>query len=705
MSEQQRVAAVGTAAEEDVQTDLADKYNFVKSAVKKQGTDLADKYNFDKPAVKKQATFTTEASQGDATFKTEASQGEMMNTTKSVRSQKSEKTVGEALSMTVVAAPEFVRQITPVSPSKKKAEELEEEGEEDILALLTFTPPSWFEEILAGTGIMTLQYNIQQERMRRNDEFFQNPYPILERIVTTSYFDVLVACIVIGNCFILGVEVSLSAEELEAQESTFFIIEIFFSVIFCLEWWLRVFVFGWSWPFEYANAADTFLVYGTGIFLKPLEILGFDNSALRILTALRILRLVRSARAVRLLPAFKEMWILIHGLMTSFQPLAWVAIIATVVLYVFSVAACELIGRRQKDPATGIYYKDPDWLVVYNKYDNNSDGLLDTAELVNATGFEIAINRQEEKVQELFGDLLKSMLTMLQLMTLDTWADTIAREVDGTKKYKEIEGDQEPNYFVQLFCIAFIGVGVFVFWNLITAVVVGSALKIYSDDDAQMAKDIEQKKRSELTQLKDLFLEMDIDKSGSLTKKEFFDNLKLKEMQETIVMLEMNEDEMKFVWQVLDDGDGELSIKEFTDGIRRMKGEAKAKDIQDVIKRLRETTHRQEELKRDIQRFTDTVAKIRNVATIVQDDTEEVIAILTEMYQRLDWHIQKGEKGGKKGPNGKRNSVTAKFNGLKLPEKFVNFEGKKEQANGAHDLRGRGNNNNKSTRFSSKPLP
>jgi hypothetical protein len=555
-----------------------------------------------------------------------------------------------------VAGPENVLHESDIDKSAAEKEE-EEPADEDILALLTFTAPSWFEEILAGTGIMTLQYNIQQERIKRNDEFYTNPYPITAAIVTSNYFDALVAFIVGMNCLVLGIEVSLTDEEMAKEASTFELLEYIFSIGFFLEWCLRLVVFGWSWPFEFANAADTFLVFGTGVFLKPLTILGVDNSGLRILTALRILRLVRTARAVRLLPAFKEMWILLHGLMTSVQPLAWVAVIAVVVLYVFSVAACELIGRRPPNPA---------WAPVMALLDNNSDGVLTEAELINATASELAILREEFMVRDLFGDLTKSMLTMLQLMTLDTWGDSIAREVEG-------EGGQA--LFVQLFCIAFIGVGVFVFWNLITAVVVGSALKIYDDDAAQQAKDMDVKKRQELMQLKDLFLEMDSDKSGNLSKSEFFSQLKLKHMQETLVMLDMKEEDMTYVWSVLDDGDGELSIKEFTDGIRRMKGEAKAKDVQDVIKRLRETTHRQKELRKDVEQFVQTVKMIRTVADNVQDDTDEVIALLTEMYQRLDWYIVKGErnkKGAKKGTN-------AKFTGAKLPEKFHNYETKKAQ--------------------------
>merc|ERR1719436_1735736 len=95
------------------------------------------------------------------------------------------------------------------------------------------------------------------------------------------------------------------------------------------------------------------------------------------------------------MPMFKELWILIHGLTTSARPLIWTWVITLMILYVFAVAAVELIG---------------------NEKDFAADG----------------------EVQELFGDLFKSMFTMFQLMTLDTWSDTIAWPVMKTQYHLSI---------------------------------------------------------------------------------------------------------------------------------------------------------------------------------------------------------------------------------------------------------------------------
>merc|ERR1740133_633465 len=162
--------------------------------------------------------------------------------------------------------------------------------------------------------------------------------------------------------------------------------------------------------------------------------------------------------------------------------------------------------------------------------------------------------------------------------------------------------DKEP-FWLPMFYITFVGVGVFVFWNLITAIVVDSAFKIAKEDAAQQAKEVEDEKKLELKGLADLFMEIDKDKSGQLSKEEFMTELDNKRVVQMLDLLELKKEEIMGVWNVLDDGDGELTIKEFTNGIRRMKGIAKAKDMVDCVKRLRLTTQTQEMLKVQSDRF------------------------------------------------------------------------------------------------------
>merc|ERR1719188_1943906 len=127
-------------------------------------------------------------------------------------------------------------------------------------------------------------------------------------------------------------------------------------------------------------------------------------------------------------------------------------------------------------------------------------------------------------------------------------------------------------FHMSLFFVCFVGLGVFVFWNLITAVIVENAFSIAKEDSAHQAKEAEQEKKRELKALAELFLEIDKDGSGELTTDEFFGALQNKKVRQMLALLEIKQGELEDVWHILDDGDGNLTIKEFTNGIRRMKG-------------------------------------------------------------------------------------------------------------------------------------
>jgi len=464
----------------------------------------------------------------------------------------------------------------------------EDEGDE-FKPITEITLPEPVQMFFALTGIADIQYKVQQEREKRQDEGYQNPYLEVEEIVMSVYFESLIASAILVNCLILGWQASVA----EGEMAGFFGgIEFFFTLFFFAEWCLRITAFGWVWVFEPVNFADSTLVFGP-MFLKFVaEPAGMDLSDFRSLTVLRVLRLVRLARAVRLMPSFKEMWILIRGLTTSARPLLWTLVIACAVLYVFAIAATEFIG---KSPT----FKD------------------------------------DEYAQLLFGDFLRSMFTMVQLITMDTYCDLVIRPLMRV----------EP--MLALFFVFFITVGVFIVMNLVTAIIVENAFNIVKEDTESVAKEEEMKKKRDLKLLSELFMEIDLDGSGELSRSEFFGSLKNKKVKQMLDTLEMKVCELEEIWEVLDDGDGLLTIKEFTDGIRRMKGEAKAKDVADVIKKLRLTDRKHQELQQQAQRYGNTLWALEQDTAQMAKDTDELVCLFKEMYHRLSSHIFKGEKEDK----------------------------------------------------------
>jgi Ca2+-binding EF-hand superfamily protein len=460
---------------------------------------------------------------------------------------------------------------------KPKEEENKEEKKEEV-TVTEFARPQWLATLMALLGLDTLELQIAKEREKRADDFFQHPYPEIHAVVTSTNFEVFMGIGILTNCIFLGLEASDREGENEGFFDTF---EHIFVVSFVTEWQLRLLAFGWTWLFEWPNVADTFLVWVPGVLMKWVLIpLGTDISFLRIFTVLRALRLVRLARAVRLFPAFKEMWLLVRGLLMSMMTLFWMMIIVICLIYVFAIIATEVIGKSAS-------FQDDPWAM------------------------------------ELFGDLLKSMFTLFQLMTLDTWADLIARPI--MKESPELG----------LFFVFFVTVAVFVVMNLITAVIVENAFAIAKDDQEQAAKMNERNKIRELKSLSELFQEIDIDGSGKLTKKEFVTALGNPRVTHKLLLLEMTKEDLTEAWELLDDGDGELDITEFASGLRRMKGEAKSKDVLDTVRRTQTSFETMATLQKQIKELEITMGDIQSDAGDVSKDVRLAHGILAEIAARL----------------------------------------------------------------------
>jgi hypothetical protein len=274
-----------------------------------------------------------------------------------------------------------------------------------------------------------------------------------------------------------------------------------------------------------------------------------------------------------------------------------------------------------------------------------------------------------EIVQQQFGDFLRSMFTMVQLITMDTYCDDIIRPVAKEKPA------------LAVFFVLFIAVGVFVVMNLVTAIIVDTAQNIVKQDTEQQAKEEENKKRRDLKLLSELFMEIDLDGSGELSRQEFFTSLKNEKVKRMLTVMDMKVGELEETWDVLDDGDGLLTIKEFTNGIRRMKGEAKAKDIADVVKQLRTTNKKHHDLKAQATRYSDTLSGLERDTAEMAKDCEMIVTLFKEMYHRLSGHVVQGEREDRN-----RRIETAKLEklagALALEEEKVETESEPEEDDG-----------------------
>eukprot|EP00746_Dinoflagellata_sp_MGD_P008535 gnl/MRDRNA2_/MRDRNA2_117111_c0_seq1.p1 gnl/MRDRNA2_/MRDRNA2_117111_c0~~gnl/MRDRNA2_/MRDRNA2_117111_c0_seq1.p1 ORF type:complete len:487 (-),score=116.06 gnl/MRDRNA2_/MRDRNA2_117111_c0_seq1:12-1472(-) len=365
------------------------------------------------------------------------------------------------------------------------------------------------------------------------------------RIIKHPRFEPTMGIVIVLNCFFIGWQASDTSGDI-GVEIVFMLFENIFTMIFVAELVIRLFCYGPYFLLSPFNFGDAMLIIITGVFVNWILLpAGADVEALRQFQVLRTLRLVRLARAVRLLPQFKEMWMLVRGLTDSLTVLLWTYVMIFFILYIFALAATSLIGGSMED---------------------------------------------DEFAQEMFGTVPLSMFTLFQIMTLDSWTGVV----------RPIGEKQSWTY---IFFLGFIAISVFVLVNLITAVIVENAFESSKADEQDMAVVMQREKEKEVEELKDLFLECDQDGSGELTKPEFLEAIAKPKIKQKLTVLEIQTSEINELWDILDDGDGQLSAEEFTVGIRKLKGESKAKDVMGVlheVKKMEDGVKRLEEAAYDV---------------------------------------------------------------------------------------------------------
>merc|ERR1719181_1754267 len=100
--------------------------------------------------------------------------------------------------------------------------------------------------------------------------------------------------------------------------------------------------------------------------------------------------------------------------------------------------------------------------------------------------------------------------------------------------------------------------------NLVTAVIVENALKNSQKGANALLK--EKEKQNELARFRRVFEEMDVDGDGELSWSEFESAFDDKDLSAQLRLLGIEPDNCREIFNMLDDGDGVLSIREFFNG-------------------------------------------------------------------------------------------------------------------------------------------
>lgn len=359
----------------------------------------------------------------------------------------------------------------------------------------------------------------------------------------STKFNVVIGLVVMTNAITLGFEADYGLENPEP----FMVLENVFCAVFTLELILHFGVEGYKVYFsDRMNWLDFFLVSFSVMDVWILQAAKIEAD-LKLMSVFRMLRLVRLARLLRLFRIFKELTLIVAGFVDSVRTLFWAVVFLLIVVYIFAIFARQIIGSAvvctdgqdpcdEEDPASEAFY---------------------------------AFNPEIGDQMSLFGSVDKSMLTLFVCLTEGCGIDIIHPIVLKTP-------------ILITFWAIFVFFTTFGLLNLIVGIFCEHAMKTAAENEREILQSREEARRKTLNNLRDAFMAIDDDKSGSISKKEYISAITSNEkVMNAFIQLGLHEEENLF--ETLDaDRAGNITFDQFFDGVMLiMKGHetAKAKDM------------------------------------------------------------------------------------------------------------------------------
>mmetsp|Transcript_93423 Transcript_93423/g.146975 ORF Transcript_93423/g.146975 Transcript_93423/m.146975 type:complete len:718 (-) Transcript_93423:424-2577(-) len=370
-----------------------------------------------------------------------------------------------------------------------------------------------------------------------------------QKLVHSAWFDYLTGFLILTNAVQIGVQTDYAARHRGQDPPGYFrVLEIWFCVLFTTELGIRLVseskrfftMKGWRW-----NVFDV-VVVGLQLleeFLALLAHLAEDKEDevlfmnLSFLRVLRVMRLVRIIRLVRILRLITELRTLIMSIICSMRSLIWTMVLMFIMIYIFSVYFTQLVADYVGDL--------PQDLARY------------------------------------YGTLDITILTLYESITggLD-WRDA----VDPLIKW--------ISAWMAVFFSCYIAFSVLAVMNVVTGVFVESALL-----SAKGEQDIFM-----INNLRDLFEMVTLDKGEDchptdlvMTWEDFVTRLHSVQMQDYFKAIDVDPSDARGIFCLLDqDNTGFVTFEDFVNGCCRLRGQAKALDLQILLHELRRFSSKME---------------------------------------------------------------------------------------------------------------
>ncbi|CAJ1376603.1 unnamed protein product, partial [Effrenium voratum] len=119
------------------------------------------------------------------------------------------------------------------------------------------------------------------------------------------------------------------------------------------------------------------------------------------------------------------------------------------------------------------------------------------------------------------------------------------------------------------------------------------------------------RERSEFqTKLAEFFLEADVDGSGCVSRDEFQVILKDKNAASFLDSLDLQVSDAHRLFDLLDDGSGQVTYQEFLDGCMRLKGQARSQDVISILHEQTKISRRCLDMQKSMEQLQNLLGQV-----------------------------------------------------------------------------------------------
>ena len=329
----------------------------------------------------------------------------------------------------------------------------------------------------------------------------------------------------------------LSEMPSDRWQNYFEIAELFFFFVYLLDVMLRVCLLRSRWPYDpqhgtvmFMNLFDAFLVIVNAVELMLMS--NGSNAQESPSTSIRVvklLRVVRTLRIVKTFAAFRQLRILVASCIASIGALLWSMVLLLLLKLSFALLISEQLQGFIQD---------------------------ETADL-----------DARKELFYLYGSFSRALYTMYEITYSGGWLVRVRPAVDKVSGW----------YAVPF--LMYITLVVFAVLRVVTALFIKETLESTAND-ADLAIEIQRHAGSKLSRkLEVLFNAFDRNGNGTLSREEWELAMSLPSVSQYMQALDIRMLNCESLFDVLDDGDNEVTISEFCKGLKQVKGQARALDV------------------------------------------------------------------------------------------------------------------------------